>query len=120
KVTAGGLRAALDSVDHDVFLGEQLPGDEGWSQRLDAPSWRWEANPVVDVPAGGWEAYLEERSGNFRQQLRRRTRDLERAGSVRFRLADQGSLEQDLDTLFALHRARWGSRRTNFSDTPFQ
>ena len=116
---ADGLRDALRSVDADLFLGEQLPGDEGWSGLLGGPTWRREANPVLQVPAGGWDQYLETRSSNFRQQLRRRTRELERAGDVRFRLADEESLERDLDTLFALHRSRWGSRRTSFEDTPF-
>jgi CelD/BcsL family acetyltransferase involved in cellulose biosynthesis len=119
EAAAMGLRAALCSVNAAVFLGEQLPGDESWSRLLGGPTWRREANPVLQVPASGWDQYLDERSSNFRQQLRRRTRELERAGDVRFRLADSGSLERDLDTLFALHRARWGGRGTNFGDAPF-
>jgi CelD/BcsL family acetyltransferase involved in cellulose biosynthesis len=35
------------------------------------------------------------------------------------RLADAATLEGDLETLFALHRARWGSKRSDFGDTPF-
>jgi CelD/BcsL family acetyltransferase involved in cellulose biosynthesis len=116
---ADGLRTALDSVGWNVFFGEQLPGDERWGERLGARTWRSEANPILTVPAGGWDAYLAGRSSNFRQQLHRRTRALERAGDVRFRLADEASLGRDLDTLFALHRARWGTRKTSFDDAPF-
>jgi len=116
---AHALSAALGSVDAEVFVGEQLPGDESWPELLGARSWRREASPVLLVPGDGWEAYLAGRSSNFRQQLRRRTRELEREGEVRFRLTDEQSLDRDLDTLFALHRARWGTHKTNFADTPF-
>jgi CelD/BcsL family acetyltransferase involved in cellulose biosynthesis len=119
KTAARGVRSVLGSLEWDVFFGEQLPGDERWSDLLAAQTWRREANPVLEIPPGGWDAYLETRSANFRQQLRRRTRDLEKAARVQFRLADAASLERDLDTLFALHRARWESRRTDFADTPF-
>ena len=37
----------------------------------------------------------------------------------RLRLADATTLDRDLDALFALHRARWGSTPTDFGDTPF-
>ncbi|MGH3134032.1 MAG: GNAT family N-acetyltransferase [Gaiellaceae bacterium] len=120
EVAARGLHTALTGLRWDVLFGEQLPGDERWNEHLNGSTWRRESSPVLRVPDGGWEAYLAGRSANFRQQLRRRTRELERRGSVRLRLADETSLERDLDTLFALHRARWGSRRTDFADTPFQ
>ena len=116
---AQALRTAFDSSGADVLVGEQLPGDERWPELLGARSWRWEANPVLRIPDGGWDSYLSERSSNFRQQLRRRSRELENEGKVGFRLADARSLDRDLDTLFALHRARWGTRGTNFGDTPF-
>ena len=119
EVAAGGLRAALAGLPWDVFFGEQLPGNEAWSQLLRAPTWRREASPALRVPSGGWDEYLASRSANFRQQLARRRRALEGAGAVDFRLADKFSLDRDLDTLFALHRARWGSRRSDFADTGF-
>ena len=119
KVAARGLRAALDEFRWDVFFGEQLPGDKGWSDLLGGRTWRREASPVLRLPTGGWEQYLAARSANFRQQLKRRRLELERRGCVRFRLADEASLDRDLDTLFALHRARWGSRQTDFADSPF-
>ena len=35
------------------------------------------------------------------------------------RLAGTATLDDDLDTLFALHRARWGATPSDFADTPF-
>ena len=117
---AGALRTALAGLAWDVFLGEQLPGEEGWPELLGMALWREEESPRLATPEGGWEAYLHGRSANFRQQLARRQRDVDSAGNAVFRLANAGSLEGDLDTLFALHRARWGGVETDFADTPFQ
>jgi CelD/BcsL family acetyltransferase involved in cellulose biosynthesis len=118
-VAARGLREALDALRWDVFFGEQLAGDEAWSDLLGADNWRREASPVIHVPPGGWEEYLANRSSNFRAQLARRQRSLKDAGSPRFRLANETTLDHDLDTLFALHRSRWGSRTTDFVDSAF-
>ena len=117
-VAARALSAALAGLEWDVFLGEQLPGDEGWSHMLGARTWRREACPTLRL-AGSWEEYLAGRSANFRQQLRRREEALAREGVVALRLADDTTLDGDLDALFALHRARWGSARSDFGDTPF-
>lgn len=113
------LRLVLRRLRWDVFLGELLPRDRSWSTRLCAGVWSRDASPVLRVPRGGWEEFLASRSGNFREQLRRRRRALERAGRVRFRLADARSLDADLDALFALHLARWGRSRTSFRDSAF-
>jgi CelD/BcsL family acetyltransferase involved in cellulose biosynthesis len=117
-VAARSLRAALDALDWDVFFGEQLLGDEGWPELLDGVAWRREASPSLRLPAT-WDEYLAERSSNFREQLRRRRAGLEREGTVATRLADEATLDRDLDALFALHRARWGSTATDFGDIPF-
>jgi CelD/BcsL family acetyltransferase involved in cellulose biosynthesis len=117
-LAASTLRAALDSLGWDVCFAEQLSGDERWSELLGGRTWRREASPVLRLP-GRWEEYLATRSSNFRQQLRRREQALGREGHVELRTADAATLDRDLDTLFALHRARFGGRRTDFSDTPF-
>jgi len=119
ETAAAALRLAIDELGCDVLLAEQLPGDERWPDLLGVPRWRLEANPALSVPEGGWQAYLEGRSANLRQELKRRSRTLSRAGSVGFRLATETTLERDLDALFALHLARWRGRRTDFADTPF-
>jgi CelD/BcsL family acetyltransferase involved in cellulose biosynthesis len=115
---AGIVRSTLDGLDWDVFLGEQLPGDEGWPGLLGGRLWRREASPSLELPAT-WDGYLATRSANFREQLRRRGAALGREGAVATRLADATTLDDDLDALFALHRARWGSTATDFADTPF-
>ena len=104
------LLAALAEIEHDIFLGEQLPGGEDWPRSLGGRRFRLESGPVIRQP-GGWEAYLASRSANFRQQLQRRERRLRERHDVVFRLAaDPASLDGDLDVLFALHRSRWGEQ----------
>jgi CelD/BcsL family acetyltransferase involved in cellulose biosynthesis len=117
---ASALVSALAELDADVLAAEQLPGSVGWPELLGSPRWRLEASPALTVPDGGWEEFLAGRSANLRQQIGRRTRALDRAWAVRYRLADAQSLERDLDTLFALHAARWAGSRSDFADTPFQ
>ena len=81
---------------------------------------RRRGSPVVAIDRG-WDAYLAGRSANFRQQVRRKERDLRRHGA-RFRLTESPDrLQADMDTLFALHRARWQNGDSSFgSDTePF-
>ena len=117
-VVGSALRTALERLDWDVFFGEQLPGDQRWAELLGGRTWRREASPILQLP-GSWDEYLAGRSANFRQQLRRREAALSREGTVSIRLTDETTIDRDLDTLFALHRARWGSVRTDFADTSF-
>lgn len=116
---AGGMGVALAGLSWSIVLAEQLPGGERWTELLGGSTWRRESSPVLTIPAGGWPAYLASRSANFRQQLRRRLRDMEASGRLAFRLADATSLQSDLDTLFSLHRERWAGRATDFADSPF-
>ena len=109
---ASALGSALDALDWDVFLGEQLPGDEDWPALVAGSTWRREASPSLTLPRA-WEEYLDERSSNFREQLRRREAGLAREGAVVVRLAGADTLDRDLDALFELHRARWGAARTD-------
>ncbi|HEY3727574.1 MAG TPA: GNAT family N-acetyltransferase [Solirubrobacteraceae bacterium] len=102
------------SAGRDVLLAERLPSDWPW-QRLGGPVISEESNPTISMAAeGSWEDYLEARSSNFRQQVRRRARRLERGLDVRYRLSVEPSrLQADLDVLISLHRARWrGSSRS--------
>jgi len=115
---ADALCVALDALEWDIFFGEQLPSAEGWPELLRGRLWRREASPNLILPKT-WDEYLAGRSANFRQQLRRRKAALAREGDVRIRLADERTLDADLDALFALHRARWGVSPTDFSDTRF-
>lgn len=110
---ATALRQLAEEASIDVVLAELLPGNERWSEALGQPALRVEAAPTISL-AGGWDAYLERRSANLRQQIRRRERQLRRRHAVRFRLASLQTLEKDLAVMFALHRARWGAGRSAF------
>jgi len=65
--------------------------------------------PLIDLTRDdGWEGYLQSRSSNFRQQVRRFGRRIERDHSVTVRRTDRSEdLEADLGTFFELHDRRW-------------
>jgi CelD/BcsL family acetyltransferase involved in cellulose biosynthesis len=93
-----------------LLLAEQLPADEGWGAVLGGRVLAREGNPVLRFGADGWEGFLRERSGNFREQVRRRPRKLAREHRLRFRLVDGSrNLQSELDVLFRLHAARWAA-----------
>ena len=99
----------------DVLLAEHLPSDEGWRQVLGGSLLRRESSPVLRDDGSGWDGFLASRSSNFRQQVHRRERSLLRRHELRYRLADDPSrLQPDLDTLFALHSARWSGGNSSF------
>jgi CelD/BcsL family acetyltransferase involved in cellulose biosynthesis len=110
--TARALRALCEDAHLDLLLAELFP--RGWGAALDSRPLKVESSPTLSL-GGSWDAYLAGRSANFRQQVRRRERKLQREHTVRFRLViDPIRLQGDLDVLFALHRARWGGGRTAF------
>ena len=112
---ADALRRFLAEARWDVFVAEQMPGDEGWSRSLGARVLAREGSPVLRFSTDSWDEYLASRSSNFRQQVRRRERNLARQHDLRFRLADDaGRVREDLDRLFALHAARWHGAKTAF------
>jgi CelD/BcsL family acetyltransferase involved in cellulose biosynthesis len=112
------VAAGLNEASHaqDILLAERLPGNLNWG-RLGGTAIHQEPSPVIALEAeGGWNAYLGARSANFRQQVRRRARRLSRALEVSYRLCDDPArLPADMDTLLALHAARWGSRSDAFA-----
>lgn len=112
-----GLGAALRSMDDwDVFVGERMLGEWGVAQALSARPLRTEGNPALAIGGRGWDDILAERSANFRSQVRRRERRIERELGLRFRLTSSAEdLSRDMDLLFALHAARWGASATRFS-----
>jgi CelD/BcsL family acetyltransferase involved in cellulose biosynthesis len=72
-------------------------------------------SPVVELPEAGFEALLASRSANLRGGVRNRENRLARAHSMRVRTASAETLERDLETLFALHNARWSNTTAVFS-----
>jgi CelD/BcsL family acetyltransferase involved in cellulose biosynthesis len=122
-VCASGDRAAATialrdvAYEDDLLIAERIRSD--WPRRpLGDNVMSENDSPVIALAdEGGWEPYLAARSSNFRQQVRRRARKLERALEVRYRLADDPDrLDADFDILVALHRARWGAQSSAFSD----
>jgi CelD/BcsL family acetyltransferase involved in cellulose biosynthesis len=101
----------------ELLLAERLADDPSWSA-LEGRMLRAEASPVISLTEeGDWDQYLASRSSNFRQQVRRRARKLERGLEVTYRLAaEPARLEADMDALISLHRARWGDGSTAFSE----
>jgi dTDP-4-amino-4,6-dideoxygalactose transaminase/CelD/BcsL family acetyltransferase involved in cellulose biosynthesis len=114
---ARALRDVLERLRFDVFIGEQLVRDAGWGALLGATTIRRTGSPVLRFqPGESWDDVLASRSANFRQQVRRRRRNLERTHDVRFRMTeDRSQLEHDLDILFALHSRRWHAGDSSFS-----
>jgi CelD/BcsL family acetyltransferase involved in cellulose biosynthesis len=116
---ARALRVLLErpDLDWDLFLAEQLPADEGWQALLDARLVSRTGMPLLRAGGMSWEDFLGTRSANFRQQVRRRERNLGRSHDLRYRLGGSSdSLGSDLDILFALHRERWRGRQTHFDE----
>lgn len=111
----GALADAVALIGADALVAERLviaPGALG----SDALLLGQEPSPVISVPnQRGWEGYLRQRSPNFRQQVRRRERRLQREG-ITFRLSqDPERLPRDMDALIRLHRIRWGSSSRTFA-----
>jgi len=98
---------AGQGLAHDVFLAQDVLEAEGWDARLDGTVVRHVASPIVRLETDDWDAFLAQKSKNFREQTRRRERKLEKAFSARFRLSDRSSLDADLTALFRLHSERW-------------
>ena len=117
ELAAAALRQGLAERfwPWDVFLGEQLRGDEGWADALGARLVRRTGFPVLPLRERDWDAFLAARSANFRQTLRRRERRLNTAFAVRFRAATAESFAADFETLVRLHDLRWPDRTSTFT-----
>lgn len=85
----------------DVWPGVQRP----WINREVEMS-----APVLSLQGRTYEEWFSSKSSNFRQQMRRGRRQLERSRAT-FRLAEtEHELEAGLRFLFALHYQRWETR----------
>jgi len=91
-----------------VLLAERLPvGVLG--EALGGRKLQREASPELAIGGRSWEEFRGSWSRNMKEKLRRNTRKLEKQHRLSFRLCeDPDRLEDDLDTLIRLHRARWG------------
>jgi dTDP-4-amino-4,6-dideoxygalactose transaminase/CelD/BcsL family acetyltransferase involved in cellulose biosynthesis len=115
---ARALREALSAERVDLFVGETVPAADGWATLLAGKVLSRAGSPVLHFRNREWDSLLARMSHNTRAQVRRRERKLAREHDVRFRLADdRDRLDDDLDTLFSLHAARWHGRGTRFSQS---
>jgi CelD/BcsL family acetyltransferase involved in cellulose biosynthesis len=80
---------------------------------------RGDVLPYIEFGEDGFDGYMAARSRNFRSQLGRRRRRLERDHGLTFRsTSSPGELEADLDVFFRLHDERWRSREESSSQDP--
>ena len=100
----------LDNVDAGEPWPRALAGAAG--SELAVHSYRDAVLPRLDLSTvESWEEFLAGRSRNFRSQMRRFERKLERDHELSFRMTDsQQQLASDLETFFRLHDARWSGR----------
>ena len=122
---AAGARLGGEISGWSTIVLDNVDADAGWWRAmmsaapvsLVAFSYRETTLPRIQLPES-WETYLAGRSRNFRSQLGRKLRALERSHEVRFRRTQVASeLTSDLETFFRLHDARWESRGGSSSAT---
>lgn len=89
-----------------ALLGRHWPGARPGLLRQE----RLEPEPLISLPGDGFDAWLQTKSGNFRSQIRRARRALERDGGQVRRTADAAELAQDLPAFVRLHEGRWEGR----------
>jgi CelD/BcsL family acetyltransferase involved in cellulose biosynthesis len=107
--TAGAaLRGALAAIRHDLFFGDWLDGEPGWSRALEGRVLRTTGYPIVPLAGRSWEELLAGASARLRKNIRHSRNRLERGHDLRFRAADADTLGRDVETVFRLHRARFG------------
>jgi CelD/BcsL family acetyltransferase involved in cellulose biosynthesis len=94
-----------------LLIADRLAGDENWQSMLGAELLRHERSPVLRSGGLGWEEWLKTKSATMRRRVRRGPAKLAREHhDLRFRLVTGGDgLDADLQTLFDLHVARWGT-----------
>jgi CelD/BcsL family acetyltransferase involved in cellulose biosynthesis len=103
------LRLTLEVHPHDVFIGDWVAGERNWGRVLGGRVVRWTGYPILRFAGvSSWQEFLAGLSPRFRKTTRNRLNRLERDHTVGYRAADATTLEDDLDTTFRLHRARFG------------
>ena len=104
----------------DVVAFDGVPADDPWPELL-AGSWtarrapwahrhRSMPAPTLRLDGATYESWLASRSRNFRSQLGRRHRQLERAGASLRLVSDPDDLEDALGAFAELHHRRWAGR----------
>lgn len=115
---ADALRRALrqSRALFDVFVGDDLPEQEGWGAAIGARRMHLTSSPVLRAQGRDWSEFLATQSAHFRRQTRHRERRLVRAHALRYRLVEDVSrLPAELDLLLRLHEARWAGVSKSFT-----
>ncbi len=101
----------LDRIDHESAWPQALWAAGAEGAIAPARPRRKDALPYIAFGEEGYDGYLAGRSRNFRSQLGRRRRKLEREHDLAFRMTtDAGRLDADFETFFGLHDERWTDR----------
>lgn len=100
--------ALAGDVGWDVLLVQDAPVEQHWPALVPGRVVREVSCPTIRLGDGDWTSFLARRSKNFREQVRRRERKLRATFEVVVRVSTSDTLEADLDSLFRLHRLRWG------------
>lgn len=108
----------FDRLDEGSVWPDALRRLKGAAPAVASPR-RRDVLPCIEFGEGGFEAYLAGRSRNFRSQLGRRRRKLERDHGLGFRMTETAAeLEADMEIFFRLHDARWEERGGSSSADP--
>ena len=107
---ARALRAALATTRHDVFVADWVAGDRHWARALGGRVLRTTGYPILEPADRSQDGLLAE-ACRLRKTIRHFSDRLERDHDLRFRSTDETTLEYDLDTVFRLHRARFGKHQ---------
>jgi len=67
----------------DIVLAERMPVADGWSSSLGGLLMRRESSPAIALEGLNWESFVRGRSRNFRDQVGRRERKLQREHVLR-------------------------------------
>jgi len=105
------LRAALDAEPHDVFVGDWVAGNRGWARVLGGRVIRETGYPILRFADGSTETFLGGQSSRFRKSARNARNRLERDHHVRYREPAAATLDDDLDSAYRLHHARFGEHK---------
>ena len=123
EAAADALAETLGAAGCQALLAERLPGGSPLPAGWTGYALLEETSPVLTFDGASWDEFLASRSSNFRQQVRRRERNLARRHELRFRLTEhQDTFDEDFATLGRLHTARWGKDAPNAfagGDQPF-